>query len=224
MSLLQQALRWTRSPWLDKINVIHRCWVQLKTAGYYRCIFAAVGRDSLIYRPLLLSGTQFVHIGDRTLIRQGARIEAILLDPARPPRIEIGSNVNIEQNVHIVCTSRISIGDNVTITGNCSIVDTVHPFEDIHDPLKIGARIDPTPRPVEIGHGTFIGIGCVILPNVRIGKHCVLGSNSTVTRDIPDYSVAAGNPAQIKKRYDFETKSWLEQKPQSAGAAFEKET
>jgi acetyltransferase-like isoleucine patch superfamily enzyme len=213
MSLLQEVLSLVRAPWQDKVYRVHYVLVRLKTAGYYRYIFAAIGRGSLIYKPLLLSGSQFVHIGDYTLIRQGARIEAILLDPGRPPRIEIGSNVNIEQNVHIVCTSRISIGDNVTITGNCSIVDTAHPFQDIHDPVKIGARIDPTPRPIEIGHGTFIGIGCVILPNVRIGKHCVVGSNSTVTRDIPDYSVAAGSPARIQKRYDFETKSWIEQKP-----------
>src|SRR5215475_4788763 len=124
MSLLQQVSILTRSTWQDKVNHVHGFLVRLKTAGYYRRIFAEIGRGSLIYKPLLLSGTQFVHIGDRTLIRRGARIEAILLDPARPPRIEIGSNVNIEQNVHIVCTSHISIGNNVTITGNCSIVDT----------------------------------------------------------------------------------------------------
>lgn len=41
-----------------------------------------------------------------------------------------------------------------------------------------------------------------------LGKHCVIGANSVVTRDIPDYSVAAGCPARIIKRYDFETQQW----------------
>lgn len=198
-----------RSPFGEKINRGHAFLVRMKTALYYRRIFAAVGKHSLIYKPLLLSGTQYVRIGAGTLIRPGARIEAIVVDPSRPPRIEIGNNVNIEQNVHIVCTSRIIIGNNVSITGNCSIVDTVHPFEDVDNPTKIGARIDLAPRPVEIGDGTFVGIGCVILPNVRIGRHCVLGSNSTVSHSVPDYSVIAGSPARIQRQYDAAAKGWV---------------
>lgn len=198
-----------RAPFVEKFNRLHGFLVRMKTALYYRRIFAAVGKHSLIYKPLLLSGTQYVQIGAGTLIRPGARIEAIVVDPARPPRIEIGNNVNIEQNVHVVCTSRITIGDNVSITGNCSIVDTVHPFDDLDNPTKIGARIDPVPRPVEIGDGTFVGIGVVILPGVRIGPRCVIGANSTVVRDIPAYSIAVGSPAKVVRRYDFERRQWV---------------
>jgi acetyltransferase-like isoleucine patch superfamily enzyme len=219
MSLLQRSVKLVRSPWQDKINRAHSFFVGLKTAVYYRHLFAEIGKGSLLYKPRLLSGPQFVHIGAGTLIRGGARIEAILIDPERPPRIEIGSNVNIEQNVHIVCTSSIRIGNNVSITGNCSITDTTHPFLDVENPVKIGARIDPTPAPVEIGDDTFMGIGCVVLPGVRIGKSCVLGANSTVTRDIPDYSVAAGNPSRILRRYDFPSRSWIKSDSGEAGNA-----
>jgi acetyltransferase-like isoleucine patch superfamily enzyme len=201
--------QFVRAPWQDKVNLVHGLLVRLKTKVYYRYIFAEMGHGSLLYKPLLLSGTRYVRIGAGTLIRQGARIEALVLDPERPPAIEIGSNVNIEQNVHIVCTSRITLGDNVTITGNCSIVDTTHPFRDVDDPIKIGVRIDPTPRPVEIGNGTFVGMGCVILPGVCIGKRCVVGSNSTVTRDLPDFCVAVGSPARVQQQYDFSSKSWV---------------
>jgi acetyltransferase-like isoleucine patch superfamily enzyme len=209
MSLGQKAAQFAKAPWQERINQIHGLLVRVKTALYYRRIFAELGSGSLLYKPLLLSGTQYIRIGAGTLIRQGARIEALLLDPGRPPSLEIGNNVNIEQNVHIICSSSIRIGDDVTITGNCSVVDTTHPFRDVDDPVKIGARIDPTHRPVEIGEGTFVGIGCVILPNVRIGKHCVIGSNSTVTHDIPDYCVAMGSPARVQQRYDFKSKSWV---------------
>jgi len=209
MSLGRKIAQFAQAPWQGKLNRIHDLLVRVKTTVYYRRIFAEMGRGTLLYKPLLLSGTEFIRIGSGTLIRQGARIEALLLDPGQPPSIEIGNNVNIEQNVHIICSSRIRIGDDVTITGNCSVVDTTHPFQDIDDPVKIGARIDPTPRPVEIGEGTFVGIGCVILPNVRIGKHCVVGSNSTVTHDIPDYCVAIGSPARVQQRYDFKSRSWV---------------
>lgn len=195
-------------PWHDRLNSLNRSLVFLKTALYYRQVFGSVGRGCKIYKPLLFVNPRFVHLGDCTMIGPGARIEAILLDENRPPELFIGRNVNIEQNVHIICSSRIVIGDNVSITGHCAIVDTIHPFGDVDDPRKIGDRIDPNPTPVEIGEGTFIGFGSVILPNVKIGRNCVIGANSTVLRDVPDFCVASGNPASIVRRYDFEKKAW----------------
>lgn len=52
---------------------------------------------------------------------------------------------------------------------------------------------------VYIGDGSYIGINTVIVGNVKIGKHCVIGANSVVTHDIPDYGVAAGCPAKVIK-------------------------
>ena len=171
-------------------------------------MFGAIGPGSRIDKPLFLSNPQFVFTGHNTTVRRGARIETIILDASRPPSLRIGDNVNIEQNVHLVCSSSIVIGNNVTITGHCAIVDTVHPFEDVDDPRKIGGRIDPNPRPVSIGDNSFVGFGSVILPGVNIGKNCVIGANSVVNRDVPDYCVAAGNPAVVLKRYNPEQKTW----------------
>jgi len=198
-----------RRPWHDKLNSVHAALVALKTVLYYRRIFKNVGSGCHIYKPLLISNPRFVSIGSNTSIRQGARIELIVLDKLRPPSIVIGNNVNIEQNVHIICSSKIVIGNNVSITGHCCIVDTVHPFRDVDDPRKIGERISPEPTPVEIGDNTFIGFGTVILPNVRIGKNCIVGANSTVTRDVQDFCVIGGSPASILMRYDSETKMWI---------------
>ena len=52
---------------------------------------------------------------------------------------------------------------------------------------------------VFIGEGSYIGINAVIVGNVRIGKHCVVGANSVVTKDVPDYCVAVGSPARVIK-------------------------
>ena len=51
-----------------------------------------------------------------------------------------------------------------------------------------------------IGDGSYIGINAVIVGNVRIGKHCVIGANSVVTKDVPDYCVAVGSPARVIKK------------------------
>lgn len=53
---------------------------------------------------------------------------------------------------------------------------------------------------VTIGDGSYIGINAVIVGNVRIGKHCVIGANSVVTKDVPDYCVAVGSPARVIKK------------------------
>ena len=60
---------------------------------------------------------------------------------------------------------------------------------------------------VEIGEGSWLGENVCVL-GTHIGKHCVIGANSVVTKDIPDYSVAVGIPAKVIKRFDLESKSW----------------
>jgi len=123
--------------------------------------------------------------------------------------LRIGNDTNIEQNVHIVCHSRVEIGKEVSITGHCCIVDVTHPYDDLSDPRKIGARIKDDNSFVVIGDASFLGFGAVILPNVRIGKRCVIGALSVVVDDIPDYCVAAGSPARVIKQYDPTIQRWL---------------
>jgi len=200
--------RFLRSSFTEKLNVLAFCFYRVKGAFYYRRIFATFGKGSVLFKPLLLNNTQYMHLGDNVTIRPGARLEAVVSDRAALPELRIGDNVNIEQNVHIVCHSRISIGNNVSITGHCAIVDVTHPYEDVNDPTKIGARISKERSFVEIGEGSFLGLRSIVLPNVKIGKHCVIGANSTVTRDIPDYCVVAGNPARIVRFYDWDMKQW----------------
>ena len=149
-----------------------------------------------------------MHIGKNVSIQQGARIEVIIVDANRIPELRIGDNVNIEQNVHLVCHSRITIGRDVSITGNCAIVDVTHPYADINDPVKIGTRILNEDSFVVIGDGCFLGFGALIMPNVRIGKYCIIGAHSVVTKDVPDYSVVAGNPARLLRSYDPESDTW----------------
>ena len=61
---------------------------------------------------------------------------------------------------------------------------------------------------ITVGDNCWIGEKTTILPGVNIGKGCVIGAMSVVTKDIPDYSIAAGNPARVIKRYDFEAHEW----------------
>lgn len=63
-----------------------------------------------------------------------------------------------------------------------------------------------------IDSGSWIGANSIILPGVRIGKNSVIGANSIVSSDIPDYCVAVGIPAKVIKRFDIIKKEWIIEK------------
>jgi acetyltransferase-like isoleucine patch superfamily enzyme len=188
---------------VDKINQISIFFYRIKTNLLYKSSFKAMGENCIIRNPLMIGNPQFITLGENVFIRDGIRLEVILARKGKIP------NVNIEQNVHIVCQNKIIIGNNVSITPNCSIVDVTHPYEDIYDDKKIGSRVLDDDSFVEIGDGTFIGIGTVILPGVKIGKYVIIGANSVISRDIPDYSVAAGIPAKVIKHFDRKVEEWI---------------
>ena len=64
---------------------------------------------------------------------------------------------------------------------------------------------------VYIGDNVWIGEGVFVAPGVTIGKGCVIGAHSFVNKNIPDYCIAAGSPARIIKRYNFNTQRWEKQ-------------
>ena len=190
-------------------SVYHRVY----TSIFYRLIFGSIGSRSRIIRPMLLFNTEFANIGIGVTIRDGARIECMRTMDRPDPYLSIGDFTSIEQNVHIICRSRVTIGAHVTITGNCAIVDVHHIYENIVEIEKnIGSLIDPKDRPVEIGDFSFLGMFTVVLPGVRIGRNCIIGAGSIVTHDIPDFCVAVGRPAQVVKRYDSDSKTWVREK------------
>ena len=78
------------------------------------------------------------------------------------------------------------------------ITDCDHEYRNIKIPV-IDQGIVQRGQKVSIGEGSYIGINTVIVGNVKIGKHCVIGANSVVTKDVPDYCVAVGSPARVIK-------------------------
>ena len=68
-----------------------------------------------------------------------------------------------------------------------------------HDPYDLNVL---TCKPVEIGDYAWIGAGATVLPGVRVGCHAVIGASSVVTKDVPDYAVAVGNPARVIRMLD----------------------
>ena len=115
------------------------------------------------------------------------------LSGAAIERLKIGRNVFINSNLLAMSRGGITIEDDVQIAGNVSLLSNNH---DLYDRQILLCK------PILIQKGAWIGAGVSILAGVSIGKYAVVGAGSVVTKDIPDYCVAVGNPAKVIKQLD----------------------
>lgn len=121
--------------------------------------------------------------------------------------IKIGSGSEIGERSRISIANSLEIGEKVLFSPNIYITDCDHEYRNINIPVT-DQGIVQRDQSVSIGEGSYIGINTVIVGNVKIGKHCVIGANSVVTKDIPDYCVAVGASAKILKKYNLASQLW----------------
>jgi maltose O-acetyltransferase len=110
-------------------------------------------------------------------------------------QIEIGDNSGIGVNCR-VC-GPVTIGDNVMMGPDVIILTERHRFGRLDIPMREQGY--DTPAPVVIGDDVWIGTRVIVLPGVSIGKGAVIGAGAIVTKDVPEYAIACGNPARIVK-------------------------
>ena len=109
--------------------------------------------------------------------------------------IRVGKNFFANYNCTIIDVAPVTIGDNCQMTPNVAIYTAGHPvYPSTRNSLYEYGKA------VTIGDNVWIGGNTVICPGVHIGDNTVIGAGSVVTRDIPDWCVAAGNPCRVKRR------------------------
>ena len=154
-----------------------------------------------MWKPTTIFNERFISIGQDTLIGPDISLSAGMV-PGQEcityPVVSIGDRCLIGRGSGIVGHFSIEIGNDVWTGHNVYITDQNHGYEDVERPISQQSQPE---RAVKIGDGSWLGYGSVVLPGVTIGKHVVVGANSVVTHDIPDYSVAVGVPAKVIKSY-----------------------
>ena len=124
------------------------------------------------------------------------------------PSIIVGNRCYIGFGFTALSTanSKIEIGNDVLFASNVLITSENHGIDPETSIPYMNQEL--TGNEVSIGDGCWIGEKVIILPGVKIGKKCVIGAGSVVTKSVPDFSIAVGNPAKVIKRYDFSKKKW----------------
>lgn len=145
-------------------------------------------------------------------IKIGQRIIRVFL--AKMMGVKVGKKVNIEKGANF--TNQLIIGDYSGIGINCKLYGKItigkyclmapdvimitsnHKFERTDIPIKNQGVTDQ--KPITIEDDVWIGERVIILPGVTLHSGCIVGAGSVVTKDVPAYTIVAGNPATIRKR------------------------
>ena len=168
---------------------------------------------TFIFFPIDLRGRRHLRLGRRMTCGRGCRFEAY------PPSgegvvLRIGDDVQINDYVHITASESVVLEDRVLLASRIYISDTSHGDYSADAP---GAQSDPettakdrplATKPVLIRQNAWLGEGVCVLPGVTIGRNAIVGANSVVTKDVPDNTIVAGNPARPIRAWDPATRRW----------------
>lgn len=169
-----------------------RFWVK-----FFRRVIHSIGKGAILRGRLDLFPFNGFQIGKNSIIESYSVVNNGVGD------VLIGNGVTL--GIGSVLIGPVSLGDDVIIAQHVVISGLNHTYEMIDIPIsKQGVKT----AEITVGAGSWIGANVTIAAGVRIGRNCVIGAGSVVTKDVPDYMVAVGNPARCIKGYSVETQTW----------------
>lgn len=163
-----------------------------------------IGIRSCICKPMQIDNPKGISIGNKVYISEYSWLMGTKMLSHKG--LIVNDNTIIGHFAHIIAYKEVVIEESVLIADKVFISDCTHNYSDINAPV-INQAVSFI-KPVIIGEGSWLGEN-VCVCGASIGKHCVIGSNSVVINDIPDYCVAVGSPARVVKRFDENAKEWI---------------
>jgi lipopolysaccharide O-acetyltransferase len=166
----------------------------------------------LIRLPFDIRNKRYIKIGDHFTTGFGCRIESFPLIKTNGVCLTIGKNVEINDYVHIAAVKSVTIGDNVLMASKIYISDCLHGsyIGDEHDDHPNTPPNDRklSAKSIIIKDNVWLGEFVTVLPGVTIGKGTIVGSNSVVSKSLPDNVIAVGIPAKPIKIFNFNSQRW----------------
>ena len=192
---------------MERLHKIYRKVINKIFTFIYSFSFKKLGHKSVLSVPFLVEGAKYISIDKKVYVRSNAWMSALSQENNKSDdvKLSIGESTYIGRNAHIVALKNIRIGKNVLIGDNVYIADNYHVFDRIDLPYKdqgIGFKSE-----VVVGDGSWDGENVCIISS-KIGKQCIVGANSLVIDDVPDYTMVVGSPARIIKKFNHHSNIW----------------
>lgn len=184
--------------WEYAAGLIRRAKVGLWTAAV-RGRFRRFGAGSTVEPFCSMSNPASIEVGAGVEIRELAWFNCLPREDGKPTLV-IGDGCYLGRFVHINAFNDIRLEDDVMIADRVYIADTDHFYKDREVPIM--HQGDQIKGPVLLKRGCWIGTGAVILPGVTVGRNAVVGPNTVLHKDVPDYGMAYGSPAKVVLRAD----------------------
>jgi len=188
---------------------VHRAWEQVVELGAIGPAtargrrFGSFGEGSVIcFPPAAIVNERYIRIGSGSVLGPNVTLSAGMIPGQQcvsDPVVRIGDRCLVGRGSAIVGHLSIELEDDVWTGHHVYITDQNHGYDDPHRPISV--QVMPE-RPVRIGAGSWLGHGTVVLPGSTVGRHVVVGANSVVRGDLPDYVVVAGNPAKVLREIE----------------------
>lgn len=179
------------------------CYIYRSIYGWFiHYSIRSCGKNITVWPRIKIYGGNNINIGKNVIIRKNTTIAAQVRyhNQQFSPTITIEDNVDLGEHCFITAINEIIIGEGTTTGRMVTITDNSHGDTTIENMEKhIPERILFSKGRVCIGKKVWIGDKATILPNVTIGDGAIIGANAVVSKDIPPYCIAAGNPARIIK-------------------------
>ena len=162
---------------------------------YWRRRFQAFGEGAIVHRPGGVFGAHQIAIGSGSLILGGCYLSVETRAWSRlAPVLSIGARVGIRPYCMISASESIVIDDDVIIGAFSSVIDSDHTFAEGRPNVM---QNSVSAEPIHIGRGAWLAERVAVLRGSSIGRCCIVGANSVVRGELPDYSIAAGAPARV---------------------------
>lgn len=161
-----------------------------------------IGANVKIFQP------EKIQVGDNVDIADDVVFAPLVKHNGKEYKSEIiiGNNVHFGTQDRIASKDMVIIEDDVLFAAFVHVTDHSHDYHNVELPIAKQGVIGK--GKVVIKKGAWLAFGCHILSGVTVGENSVVAANAVVTRDVPPYSVVAGNPARVVSKYNFQTAQW----------------
>ncbi len=184
-----------------QLNQLSILFSKLKLLFYKK----KIGQNTYIDKTVNVFGWSYVKIGSNTLIGEqtwlnvNGRIK-------NHKHIQIGNYCYLGRRNLLASSKQLIIGDYVMTNNDCKFLGSNHVYSNPLEPyIATGTMNDDV---LKIGVNVWIGAGAIVLGAVTIGHGSIIGAGSVVTKNIPPFSIAVGNPCKVIKRFNFKTNQW----------------